>query len=82
MAFWNKVKGFLGRVGSGIKKGWNWITGNKDKILKVANSVADTVADTTGNTTIKDAINKYTPTVDNVISKGDRIKNMINGLHN
>lgn len=81
MAFWSKVKGFLGRVGGGIKKGWNWLTGNKDKMLKAASTVADTIADVTGNTRAKEALDKYTPVANDLISKGDRIKNMISGLH-
>lgn len=81
MAFWSKVKGFLGRVGGGIKKGWNWLAGHKDKVLNAANQVADTVANVTGDTRAKEALDKYTPVANDIISKGDRIKNMISGLH-
>ena len=32
MGLWSKVKGVFGRIGSGIKKGWDWLAGHKDKI--------------------------------------------------
>lgn len=35
MGFWGKVKGVFGRIGGGIKKGWNWLTGHKDQIDQV-----------------------------------------------
>lgn len=41
MGLWSKVKGVFGRIGSGIKKGFNWLTQNKDKISNVANAVND-----------------------------------------
>ena len=39
MGLWNKVKGVFSRIGSGIKRGWNWLTTNKDKISNVAQAV-------------------------------------------
>ena len=32
MGLWSKVKGVFGRIGHGIKSGWNWLTNNRDKI--------------------------------------------------
>lgn len=32
MGFWGKVKGVFGRIGSGVKKGWDWLTGHKEQI--------------------------------------------------
>lgn len=81
MGFWGKVKGVLGRVGSGIKKGWNWLTHNKDKVMKAADSVAGTVADVTGNDKLKQFVDTNRGRVDDVIGKGERIRQMISGLH-
>lgn len=43
MGFWGKVKGVFGRIGKGIKnvatKAYDWISGNKDKIKDVANTL-------------------------------------------
>ena len=44
MGFWSKVKGVFGRIGSGIKKGWNWLTKNKDTIADVVQKGVDVVA--------------------------------------
>ena len=35
MGFWSTVKGVFGRIGGGIKKGWDWLAGHKDKIDQV-----------------------------------------------
>ena len=39
--FWNKVKGFFGKVGNGIKKGFQWI---KDKAIPAVGKVIKGVA--------------------------------------
>ena len=44
MGFWSKAKGVFGRIGSGIKKGWNWLTKNKDNIADVVQKGVDTFA--------------------------------------
>lgn len=44
MGFWSKVKGVFGRIGSGVKKGWNWLTKNKDTIADVVQQGVDVVA--------------------------------------
>ena len=45
MGFWSKVKGVFGRIGKGIKnvatKAYDWISGNKDKIKDVAQTLND-----------------------------------------
>lgn len=35
MGFWGKVKGVFGRIGGGIKKGWDWLSGHKAEIKDV-----------------------------------------------
>ena len=35
MGFWGKVKGVFGRIGKGVKSGWNWLSGHKDEIKDV-----------------------------------------------
>ena len=35
MGFWGKVKGVFGRIGKGVKQGWDWISGHKDQIKDV-----------------------------------------------
>lgn len=44
MGFWSKVKGVFGRIGNGIKGGWNWLTKNKDTIADVVQKGVDVVA--------------------------------------
>lgn len=43
MGFWSKAKGFFGRIGTGVKKGWNWLTTNKDKIKQAAEAASDVI---------------------------------------
>jgi len=38
MGLWGKVKGVFSRIGSGVKKGWNWLTSHKDDIAKVVDA--------------------------------------------
>lgn len=57
MGFWSKVKGVFGRIGSGIKKGWNWLTKNKDTIADVVQKGVDVVAPQYSDRT-RDLINK------------------------
>lgn len=57
MGFWSKVKGVFGRIGSGIKKGWNWLTKNKDTIADVVQKGVDVVAPQYSDKT-RDLINK------------------------
>lgn len=45
MGFWSKVKGVFGRIGSGIKKGWDWMTTNKDKIVDTLNTASEILPD-------------------------------------
>lgn len=57
MGFWSKVKGVFGRIGNGIKKGWNWLTKNKDTIADVVQKGVDVVAPQYSDRT-RDLINK------------------------
>lgn len=57
MGFWSKVKGVFGRIGNGIKKGWNWLTKNKDTIADVVQKGVDVVAPQYSDRT-RDIINK------------------------
>ena len=45
MGLWAKVKGVFGRIGRGIKKGFDWLTQNKEKIKETADKVIDVVPD-------------------------------------
>lgn len=36
MGLWAKMKGVFSRIGSGIKKGFDWLRGNRDKIQQAA----------------------------------------------
>lgn len=42
MGFWSKVKGVFGKIGRGIKKGWNWLTKNKEAVSDVVQRGVDT----------------------------------------
>lgn len=59
MGFWSKAKGVFGRIGSGIKKGWNWLTKNKDTIADVVQKGVDVVAPS------------YSDQTRNIINKGN-----------
>ena len=49
MGLWSKVKGVFGRIGGGIKTGWDWLTRNRDKIQQAAEVVSDLVPDKYGD---------------------------------
>lgn len=57
MGFWSKAKGVFGRIGNGIKSGWNWLTKNKDTIADVVQKGVDVVAPQYSDRT-RDIINK------------------------
>lgn len=57
MGLWSKVKGVFGRIGHGIKSGWNWLTNNKDKIAQAAEAVSDIIPGAYGDK-IKQGISK------------------------
>lgn len=44
MGFWAKAKGVFGKIGRGIKSGWNWLTQHKDTISDVAQKATDLIA--------------------------------------
>lgn len=68
MGFWSKVKGVFGRIGSGIKKGWNWLTKNKDTIADVVQKGVDVVAP------------QYSDTTRDIINKGQDLYGRIDGV--
>lgn len=49
MGFWSKAKGLFGRIGTGIKKSWNWLTSNKDKIKQAAEAASDVIGGNYGD---------------------------------
>ena len=49
MGLWSKVKGVFGRIGHGIKSGWNWLTNNRDKIEQAAEAVSDIIPSAYGD---------------------------------
>lgn len=68
MGFWSKVKGIFGRIGSGIKKGWNWLTKNKDTIADVVQKGVDVVAP------------QYSDRTRDIINKGQDLYGRIDGV--
>ncbi len=68
MGFWSKVKGVFGRIGSGIKKGWNWLTKNKDTIADVVQKGVDVVAP------------QYSDRTRDIINKGQDLYGRIDGV--
>ena len=40
MGLWSKMKGVFSRIGSGIKKGFDWLTKNRDRIESAATTAA------------------------------------------
>ena len=65
MGLWSKVKGVFGRIGNGIKKGFDWLTKHKDTITTIADGAASFLPTqyqaTYGEAKnkINDGINKY-----------------------
>ncbi len=68
MGFWSKVKGVFGRIGNGIKKGWNWLTKNKDTIADVVQKGVDVVAP------------QYSDRTRDIINKGQDLYGRIDGV--
>lgn len=44
MGFWAKAKGVFGRIGRGMKSGWDWLTRHKKEISDMAQTATDTFA--------------------------------------
>lgn len=38
MGLWAKMKGVFSRIGSGIKKGFDWLSQNRDKIKTITDT--------------------------------------------
>lgn len=73
MGFWAKAKGVFGKVGRGIKSGWNWLTQHKEAISDVAQRATDTFAPQySGN--VRDAIRRG----NDLIGKGEAISRYLN----
>lgn len=68
MGFWSKAKGVFGRIGSGIKKGWNWLTKNKDTIADVVQKGVDVIAP------------QYSDRTRDIINKGQDLYGRIDGV--
>lgn len=45
MALWSKVKGVFGRLGTGIRKGFDWLRKNKEAISDVGEAIGGFVPD-------------------------------------
>lgn len=59
MGLWSKVKGVFGRIGGGIKSGYNWIKDHMDAIKDVADKAKQFVPEQ-----YRDAIDKGTNMAD------------------
>lgn len=65
MGLWSKVKGVFGRIGGGVKKGWDWLTKNKDTITTIADGAASFLPNKyqemygQGKNKFNDAYNKF-----------------------
>lgn len=58
MGLWSKVKGVFGRIGGGIRKGYNWIKDNMSSIRDVADKAKQFVPE------------QYRSAADTAIDKG------------
>lgn len=58
MGLWSKVKGVFGRIGSGIKKGYNWVKSHFNDIKDVADKAKQFVPE------------QYQPAVNTALDKG------------
>lgn len=43
MGFWKKAAGVFGRIGQGIRKGFDWLTANRDKIKSATDTIGQFV---------------------------------------
>lgn len=44
MGFWAKAKGVFGKIGRGLKSGWDWLAKHKKEISDIAQTATDTFA--------------------------------------
>ena len=68
MAFWSKVKGVFGKIGRGLKRGWDWLIKNKEAVSDVIQKGVDTFAPQYSDRT-KDVIGR----ADTIISKANQV---------
>ena len=65
MGLWSKVKGVFGRIGGGLKKGWDWLTKHKETIGTIADGAASFLPEPYQEkygevkNRINDGVNKY-----------------------
>lgn len=62
MGLWSKVKGVFGRIGGGIKKGYNWVKDNLSSIKDVVDKAKQFVPEQ-----YRDAIDKGFDTTNKLI---------------
>ena len=68
MAFWSKVKGVFGKIGRGLKRGWDWLTKNKEAVSDVIQKGVDAFAPQYSDRT-RDVIGR----ADTIISKANQV---------
>lgn len=72
MGFWSRVKGVFGRIGSGIKKGFNWLVNNKEKVADTLNTASQFLPDK-----YKGQAQEYIKRGSEYIDKGDAMRQKI-----
>lgn len=69
MGLFNKISGFLGRIGrkikDGVKTAWDWVTGHEDAIRKAADVAGELIPDK-----YKDAYNEKRAQAEQLYQKG------------
>ena len=65
MGLWGKVKGIFGRIGEGIKKGYNWVKNHIVGIKEAADKAKEFIPE------------PYRPAAEDVIDKGYNTFNKI-----
>lgn len=69
MGLWAKMKGVFSRIGSGIKKGFDWLTGNRDKIKSAIDTAQQFVPD------------KYKDKVTGLVDRGGALLDKAQGAY-
>ena len=79
MGLFNKISGFLGRIGrkikDGVKTAWDWVTGHEDAIRKAADTVSEYIPDK-----YKDAYNEKRAQFEQKYQQGKDFADKMSGL--
>ena len=70
MGFWKKAAGVFGRIGRGVKKGFDWLTANKEKIKSATDTIGEFIP-----SQYKGAYDSAISTGENLMNKAQRIIN-------